>query len=181
MKTINIYTDGACANNQSNQNIGGWGTILEYGETVKTLYGGQMNTTNNVMEMTAVIEGLKSLKSSTLKVNVFSDSAYVVNCFNEKWYIKWRMNGWINSAKKPVENKELWMELIELVERISEINFYRVKGHLKINTKEFDKWHLKFNEQFGTVSKSFFTHLIERNNEADALANKGVDELRVKI
>lgn len=180
MKTINIYTDGACANNQSNENIGGWGTILEYGETTKKLYGGEVNTTNNIMEMTAVIEGLKSLKSTDLKVNIFSDSAYVVNCFNQKWYHKWRMNGWMNSSKKPVENKELWVELIDLVESVKSISFYRVKGHLSVGTKDFDKWHDKFNQQFGVVSKDFFTHLVNRNNEADALANQGVDEIRTR-
>ncbi|MBN2899660.1 MAG: ribonuclease HI [Clostridia bacterium] len=181
MKTINLYTDGACSNNQSDQNIGGWGTILEYGDNVKTLYGGQVNTTNNIMEMTAVISGLKALKSTQVKVNVFSDSAYVVNCFNQNWYKKWQMNGWINSAKKPVENKELWVELIDLVESISEIHFYQVKGHLKVGTKDFDKWHNKFNQQFGTVSKDFYAHLIERNNEADALANQGVDDIKAAL
>jgi ribonuclease HI len=180
MKTVNIYTDGACSNNQSNQNIGGWGTILEYGENVKTLYGGQANTTNNIMEMIAVIQGLKALKSTDLKVNVFSDSAYVVNCFNQGWYQKWRMNGWINSSKKPVENKELWVELITLVEGFDDITFYRVKGHLKVGTKDFTKWHDKFSQQFGPTSVEFFTHLVNRNNEADALANQGVDKIRAQ-
>ncbi len=178
MKTVNLYTDGACANNQSSTNIGGWGTVLEYGEKVKTLHGGRRNTTNNVMELMAVIEGLKALKSKDLKINVFSDSAYVVNCFNQQWYQKWRINGWINSSKKPVENKELWVELIDLVESFKDIDFYRVKGHLTVGTKDFDKWHEKFNKQFGAVTKEFYTHLVNRNNEADALANKGVDEVR---
>lgn len=178
MKTVNLYTDGACSNNQSDTNIGGWGTVLEYGDNVKTLYGGKSNTTNNIMEMTSVIEGLKALKSNDIKISIYSDSAYVVNCFNQKWYTKWRMNGWINSQKKPVENKELWVELIELVEHFNDISFYKVKGHLSIATKEFDKWHEKYNKQFATVSKDFYTHLVNRNNEADALANKGVDEIR---
>lgn len=178
MKTVNLYTDGACANNQSNENIGGWGTVLEYGDNVKNLYGGQINTTNNIMELTAVIEGLKALKSTSLKVNIFADSAYVVNCFNQQWYQKWRMNGWINAAKKPVENKELWISLIDLVEGFDQIHFYRVKGHLKVGSKDFSKWHTKFNEQFGPVSQDAFTHLIERNNQADDLANKGIDEIR---
>jgi ribonuclease HI len=178
MKTVNLYTDGACANNQSKNNLGGWGTVLEYGDKVKTLYGGKVNTTNNVMEMTAVIEGLKALKSKDLKINIYSDSAYVVNCFTQEWYQKWRMNGWINSSKKPVENKDLWIELIDLVESFKHITFCRVKGHLSIGTKDFDKWHLKYNKQFGTVSREFYAHLVTRNNEADALANKGIDEIR---
>lgn len=178
MKTVNLYTDGACANNQSSTNLGGWGTVLEYGENVKTLFGGAINTTNNIMEMTAVIEGLKALKSKDVKINIFSDSAYVVNCFNQEWYQKWRMNGWINSSKKTVENKDLWVELIDLVESFDDITFYRVKGHLKVGTKDFDKWHQKYNEQFGSVSKEIFTHLVNRNNEADALANQGIDQVR---
>jgi len=178
MKTVNIYTDGACANNQSSTNFGGWGTVLEYGENVKTLFGGAINTTNNIMEMTAVIEGLKALKSKDVKINVFADSAYVVNCFNQGWYQKWRMNGWMNASKKPVENKELWVTLIDLVESFDDITFYRVKGHLKIGTKDFNKWHEKYNKQFGPVSKEIFTHLVNRNNEADALANQGIDQVR---
>lgn len=178
MKTVNLYTDGACSNNQSEKNIGGWGTVLEYGDNVKTLYGGQANTTNNIMEMTSVIEGLKALKSTNIQVSIYSDSAYVVNCFNQKWYVKWRMNGWINSSKKAVENKDLWVELIDLVESFSTISFYKVKGHLSVGTKEFSKWHDKYNKQYGPVTKEFYTHLVMRNNEADALANKGVDEIR---
>lgn len=178
MKIVNLYTDGACANNQSKTNLGGWGTILEYGDKIKTLHGGKANTTNNIMEMTAVIEGLKALTNNNLQVNIYSDSAYVVNCFTQKWYQKWRINGWINSSKKPVENKELWIELIDLVECFKQITFHRVKGHLKVGTKDFEKWHLKYNQQFSPVSKEFYTHLVNRNNQADALANKGIDEIR---
>ncbi len=178
MKLVNLYTDGACSNNQSDTNIGGWGTVLEHGDTIKTLYGGKANTTNNIMEMTSIIEGLKALKSKAIKINIYSDSAYVVNCFNQQWYVKWRMNGWINSTKKPVENKDLWIELIELVESFEDITFYKVKGHLTVGTKEFDNWHQKYNKQYGPVTKEFYTHLINRNNEADALANKGVNEIK---
>ena len=94
MTVLKLYTDGACANNQEDVNFGGWGTILEYGEHTKELYGGGANTTNNRMELMAVIEGFKALKREGLEVEVFSDSSYVMNCFREKWYVNWqRMAG----------------------------------------------------------------------------------------
>ena len=90
MAILRIYTDGACAGNQSDQNIGGWGAILEYGEHQKELFGGQANTTNNRMELTAVIEAFKALKQANQKIEVFTDSSYVANCFREEWYVSWQ-------------------------------------------------------------------------------------------
>ena len=92
MAILRIYTDGACAGNQSDQNIGGWGAILEYGEHQKELFGGQANTTNNRMELTAVIEAFKALKQANQKIEVFTDSSYVANCFREEWYVSWEKN-----------------------------------------------------------------------------------------
>ena len=86
MAILRIYTDGACANNQGDINFGGWGAILEFGEHQKELFGGEANTTNNRMELTAVISALKALKKTGQTIQVFTDSSYVANCFREKWY-----------------------------------------------------------------------------------------------
>ena len=124
MEKVTIYTDGACSGNPG---PGGWGTILMYNENKKEISGGKDNTTNNVMELTAVIEGLKLLKFPC-KVKLYSDSAYVVNAFNQKWIYGWLKNGWKNASKEPVKNKELWQELYELT-KIHEVEFIKVKGH----------------------------------------------------
>lgn len=112
---------------RGNPGPGGWGTILMYKEKQKEMSGGKRETTNNIMEITAVIEGLKSLKFPC-KVKIYSDSAYVVNAFNQKWIYGWMKNGWKNSSKEPVKNKELWQELYQLT-KIHEVTFIKVKGH----------------------------------------------------
>jgi len=119
-----IYTDGACSGNPG---PGGWGTILMFKEKKKEISGGLPDTTNNIMEITAVIEGLKLLKYPC-KVSVFSDSAYVVNAFDKGWINNWIKNGWKTSGKDPVKNKELWQELYELT-KIHDVKFVKVKGH----------------------------------------------------
>lgn len=124
MEEVIIYTDGACSGNPG---PGGWGSILMYKGNKKEISGRKLNTTNNVMELTAVIEGLKLLKFPC-KVKLYSDSAYVVNAFNQKWIYGWLKNGWKNSNKEPVKNKELWQELYELT-KIHEVEFIKVKGH----------------------------------------------------
>lgn len=91
MKILRIYTDGACSGNQHDTNIGGWGAILEFGEVRKELWGGEVNTTNNKMEMTAVIEALSALKKDNQVIQVFSDSSYVMDCFRQKWYVSWQI------------------------------------------------------------------------------------------
>ena len=121
---IEIYTDGACSGNPG---PGGWGAMLMYKGNKKEISGGKENTTNNVMELTAVIEGLKLLKFPC-KVKLYSDSAYVVNAFIQKWIYGWIKNGWKNSSKEPVKNKELWQELYELT-KTHEVEFIKVKGH----------------------------------------------------
>ena len=110
-----------------NPGPGGWGTILMYKETIKEISGYMPNTTNNIMEMTAVIEGLKMLKYKC-EVEIYSDSSYVVNAFNNFWIQGWIKNNWINSSKEPVKNKELWQELYELTKK-HEVKFIKVKGH----------------------------------------------------
>lgn len=124
MEKVIIYTDGACSGNPG---PGGWGSILMYKENKKEISGGLENTTNNVMELTAVIEALKLLKFPC-EVEVYSDSAYVVNAFNQKWIYGWLKNGWKNSSKESVKNKELWQELYELT-KIHKVTFIKVKGH----------------------------------------------------
>ena len=177
-----MYTDGACSGNQSRQNTGGWGAVLEYGTHRKELHGGEINTTNNRMELTAVIEGFAALKRDGLPVDVFSDSSYVMNCFRNGWYKSWEKNGWKTSSGKPVENQELWKALLALV-RKHDVRFFRVKGHVDLSSSSTDsgKLYSKFTEWNG---KEFtfddFTHVTEMNNRADELANVGIDEIRAQ-
>jgi ribonuclease HI len=178
---IQIYTDGGCSGNQSDENIGGWGAILEYGEHKKELHGGEVNTTNNRMEMKALIAALSALKKEGLELEVFSDSSYLMNCFREKWYVSWRRNGWKNSKKEPVENRELWEELLELVEKQGKVEFFRVKGHVNLKSKStnFDSLYEKFVEWNGArFTFEDFKYVTEMNNRADELANIAMDELR---
>lgn len=124
MEEVIIYTDGACSGNPG---PGGWGSILMMGENKKEISGGKKDTTNNVMELTAVIEALKLLKRPC-KVDLYSDSAYVVNAFLQNWILGWIKNGWKNSSKEEVKNKELWQELFSLT-KIHDVTFHKVKGH----------------------------------------------------
>ncbi len=124
MKEITLYTDGACSYNPG---PGGYGAILMYAGKEKVISGGDKNTTNNRMELMAVIEGLKAIKEPCM-VNIYTDSAYVCNAFAQDWITKWIMNGWRVANKKPVLNKELWEELIALT-KIHKVNFHKVKGH----------------------------------------------------
>jgi len=143
MKTVNIYTDGACRGNPGD---GGWGVIIEYGDVSKKLFGGQRNTTNNQMELKAAIEGLKALKE-TCNVTLTTDSKYVMDGITS-WIDNWKKNSWKNSSKKDVKNKDLWIEL--------------------------DKYRTKHNVEWQWV-KGHSGH--EKNEIADELANKGIDNL----
>lgn len=109
------------------QDHGGWGTILMYEDVKKEISGGEKDTTNNIMEITAVLEGLKLLKYPC-EVEVYSDSAYVVNAFNQNWIDGWKKNGWKNSKKEEVKNRKLWEELDKLI-HIHKVKFIKVKGH----------------------------------------------------
>ena len=124
MDNVTIYTDGACSGNPG---PGGWGSILMFGENKKEISGGKQNTTNNIMELTAVIEALKLLKRPC-NIDLYSDSAYVVNAFLQNWISGWIKKGWINSNKEEVKNKELWQELVSLT-KIHNVTFHKVKGH----------------------------------------------------
>lgn len=144
---VELYTDGACSGNPG---VGGWGAILKFGEVEKELIGNEGHTTNNRMEMKAVIEGLKALKYPVY-VEIYSDSAYIVNAINQNWLENWKKNGWRNAAKDPVSNQDLWQELDELM-HIHTTKFFKVKGHAD--------------------------H--EYNNRADALAVQAVQEYKNK-
>ena len=124
MKKVQIYTDGACSGNPGN---GGYCAILIYNGIEKIVSGSEKNTTNNRMELSAVINGLKNLKEPCI-VDLYSDSAYVVDAFNKKWIEDWQANNWKTSSKKEVKNTDLWQELIEHT-HIHKINFIKVKGH----------------------------------------------------
>ena len=124
MEEITLYTDGACSGNPG---PGGWGAILILGDNMKEISGGSPTTTNNIMELTAVIEGLKILKRPC-KVQVYSDRAYVVNAFTQKWIYGWMKKNWRNASGDPVKNKELWQELYNLT-NVHEVTFNKVKGH----------------------------------------------------
>lgn len=124
MEKVIIYTDGACSGNPG---PGGWGAILMYKENKKEVFGGKKDTTNNVMELTAVIEGLKLLKYPC-EVELYSDSAYVVNAFEQGWIYNWVKNKWKTAGKEPVKNQELWQELYRLT-KTHKVKFNKVKGH----------------------------------------------------
>ncbi len=124
MKKVILYTDGACSGNPG---PGGYGAILIYNGIEKEISGGEKNTTNNKMEMLAVIKGLEMLKEPC-EVEVYSDSAYVVNSIQMGWINSWKNNGWRKADKKPVKNVELWERLLELLE-IHKVTFLKVKGH----------------------------------------------------
>ncbi|GAA6168497.1 ribonuclease HI [Sessilibacter corallicola] len=123
MKNVEIFTDGAC---KGNPGPGGWGALLRYNDTEKSIHGGEQNTTNNRMELTAAIEALKLLKESC-SVDLTTDSQYVRKGVTE-WIHNWKKNGWKTSAKKPVKNVDLWQQLDEFNQR-HEIRWHWVKGH----------------------------------------------------
>ena len=124
MEKVIIYTDGACSGNPG---PGGWGAILMYKDTKKEISGGNKNTTNNIMELTAALEGLKILKFPC-EVELYSDSAYLVNGFSQGWIYNWQKNNWQTSNKEPVKNKEIWQEIYSLT-KVHNVKFIKVKGH----------------------------------------------------
>ena len=124
MDKVTIYTDGACSGNPG---PGGWGAILMYGNNKKEISGGKKETTNNVMELTAALQALKQLKYPC-EVELYSDSAYLVNGFSNGWIYNWKKNNWKTANKEPVKNQEIWEELYNMTQ-IHKITFIKVKGH----------------------------------------------------
>jgi ribonuclease HI len=151
MKKIDIYTDGGCRGNGKENNVGGYGIVLIYKNTKKEIKQGFTNTTNNIMELMAIVEGLKLLKEPC-EVNLYSDSAYAVNAINNNWLSSWKKNNWKTAGKTPVKNRELWEELDVLLD-IHTVHFIKVKGH---STNEL-------------------------NNRCDELANIAMDEIEKKL
>lgn len=125
---IKIYCDGACSGNQNKNNIGGWGALLIFNDKIKKINGGEKNTTNQRMELTACIKALEAIKSTKYPIEIYTDSAYLYNCIQQKWYEKWEQNGWKNSKKLPIENKDLWEKLLNLIKKYNP-TFIKVKGH----------------------------------------------------
>jgi ribonuclease HI len=123
-KHVTLYTDGACSGNPG---PGGWGALLQFGDQEKTIKGAERETTNNRMELMAVIEGLRALKEPC-RVAVHTDSAYIVNAFEQDWISNWKRRGWKTASKKPVKNRDLWEALLREMER-HEVEFVKVKGH----------------------------------------------------
>ncbi|MDD3303917.1 MAG: ribonuclease HI [Clostridia bacterium] len=124
VKNVKIYTDGACSGNPG---PGGYAAILIYKGIEKEISGGELNTTNNKMEITAVVKGLELLKEAC-DVTVYSDSAYVVNSVEKGWLYSWKKNNWIKADKERVKNIELWEEMLALLETHN-VRFVKVKGH----------------------------------------------------
>lgn len=134
MKKIDLYTDGGCSGNPG---IGGWGAILIYNGIEKIISGGDNNTTNNRMELTAVIKGLQALKEGC-QVDIYSDSAYVVNAFLQGWIDSWVVNNW-KSSKGQVQNIDLWQQLLDLLKK-HDVKWHKVKGHAdNVNNNRCDK------------------------------------------
>ncbi|MFN3255061.1 MAG: ribonuclease H [Ilumatobacter sp.] len=124
MERIEVYTDGACSGNPG---PGGWGWAVAP-EGAPFGSGGERNTTNQRMEVYAVLDAIRTLGTDGSALTVVSDSTYVVNCFRDRWWVKWQANGWKNSKKQPVANVDLWEPLIEVV-RASDVEFRWIKGH----------------------------------------------------
>jgi ribonuclease HI len=124
MKKVEIYTDGACSGNPG---PGGYGTILKFGDNIKELSQGYQRTTNNRMEMMAVIAAIESLKE-TCQLEIYSDSKYIVDAINQGWAKKWRAKGWMRNKKDKAQNPDLWGRLLDLLEK-HPYKISWVKGH----------------------------------------------------
>ena len=124
MKKVTVYTDGACS---INPGVGGWAAILIFKSIRKEISGGAFETTNNRMEITAAIMGLKALKEPC-EVDIYTDSAYLCDTFSKGWIYSWLKKDWKKSDNKPVENQDLWKEILELT-KTHKVNWHKVKGH----------------------------------------------------
>lgn len=141
---VTVYTDGACSGNPG---PGGWGAVLIWNGKEKELSGGEAQTTNNRMEMRAVIEALRALKKPC-RVSIHSDSALIINAMTQGWIENWQKRGWKKADKKPVENKKLWEEMLKAVEP-HEVHWVKVKGHAGIELNErVDQLAVKESKKF---------------------------------
>ncbi|MBO5666361.1 MAG: ribonuclease HI, partial [Firmicutes bacterium] len=138
--------------------------------------------TNNRMEMMALLSALKAMKREGLVIHVYSDSSYLMDCFRKKWYVNWKKNGWKTSQKTDVENKDLWVALLDEVKK-HQVSFYRVKGHVNLDhpSTNVEGHFQKFLEWNGNgFTKQDFMYVTAMNNRADKLANIAMDEIRDK-
>lgn len=124
MKKVTAYTDGACSHNPG---PGGWAAVLIYKGREKSFSGFEPETTNNRMELTAVLEALRALKEPC-EVDIYTDSAYIHNAFEKGWIDRWQRNGWKTAAKQPVENQDLWLGILE-ASTVHRVRYNKVKGH----------------------------------------------------
>ena len=124
-KAVVIFTAASCLNNQHYYNAGGYGAIKLYKDKKKEIYGGKKCTSNAEMELTAIVEALKGIKTTHIPIRVYSSSSFIINSINQKWYKKWEKDGWKNGGKKPVKNKELWIELLSLKKTFKDISFHK--------------------------------------------------------
>lgn len=145
---IILYCDGACSGNQFGKNKGGWGAVLKYRDRTEQICGGERDTTNQRMELMACIKGLERIEAENADIEIYSDSAYLVNCMQKKWYERWQRNGWRNYKNEPVKNKDLWARLLGLIAKHN-VEFIKVAGHSGM----------------------------ELNELSDSLAQKGISEL----
>lgn len=149
MKSVELFTDGACSGNPG---PGGWGAILRFGTAEKELSGGEINTTNNRMELTAVIEGLSALKEPCA-VKLTTDSKYVADGVTKGWAESWRKNGWRKADKKPALNPDLWEKLLDLL-KIHQVEICWVKGHAgHIENERCDRLAVEFYSKLKENSK----------------------------
>jgi ribonuclease HI len=155
MKEVTIYTDGACSGNPG---AGGYGVVLMYGAAKKELSEGYEKTTNNRMELLAVIRGLEALKESC-RVNLYSDSKYVVDAIEKGWVVKWKQNGWMRNKKERASNVDLWQQLLVMLEK-HQVKFIWVKGHAdnpwnercdELARMAIQKGNLKEDENYGKM------------------------------
>jgi ribonuclease HI len=156
MNRIMIYTDGACSGNGRGDARGGWAAILVHPLTERELSGTESNATNQRMELRAAIEALKAL-TAPCQVTLYSDSAYMVSCFRDRWYDAWRQNGWRNKKKQPIANRELWEELLELVEAHGHVvDFKKVVGHADKLRRTSDS-HESYNQRCDALAVAAIT------------------------
>ena len=150
-REVEIYTDGACSGNPG---PGGWAAVLLYKDKVKEISGAEPDTTNQRMELTAVVQGLKALTVKNWEVRVFSDSAYIVNALEKGWLQNWSQNGWITAGKKPVANQDLWKELRRLIGQ-NRVTMVKVPGHKGV----------KWNERCDLLARQAIKNLRETSAE----------------
>ena len=147
---MKIYTDGATSNNGYHNAVGAWAfAVIDDNENIYVEgHGAVPGSTNNVCEMTAILKACKTIMNTPGPHTVYSDSSYCINCYEQKWYKNWLENGWLNSSKKPVANKELWMKLIPFFED-SSFDFQKVKGHSVNKWNNYvDNMAVKAKEQY---------------------------------